>query len=74
MLAPVLLGEVEPPGPGLAGLQVELTHDAADELGAAGHAPPRELGMDAPVTVGLVRDREGVDHEHLQSFTSVRGQ
>ena len=74
MLTPVLLGEVEPPGPGLAGLQVQLTHDASDELWPARHAPPRELRVDAPITVGFVGNRECIGDEQLQPFPSLVGQ
>ena len=74
VLAVVLLGEVEPPRPGLAGLQVQLAHDAPDELRPTGHAPPRQLGMDAPIPVGFVGHRESVGDEQLQSFPSLVGQ
>ena len=68
----VLLGEVEPPGPGLAGLQVQLAHDAPDELGPAGHAPPGELCVDASVAVGFVGHRECVGDEHASVVPVVR--
>lgn len=49
----VPLGEVGPSGARLAGVEVEVTHDGAHELGTAWHAPPGELGVDAPVPLGL---------------------
>ena len=52
--AAVLLGQGGSPRAGLAGLQAQLTHDAADQLGAAGHAGAGEVGVDAAVAVGLV--------------------
>lgn len=54
----VLFCEVEPPGTRLAGLESQVTHDGAHEFWSARHAPPGELGVDAPVTVGLVRPSE----------------
>src|SRR3954468_3908810 len=43
-----------PPGPRLAGLQAQLAHQLADQLGAAGHAGAGQRGMDAPVAVGAI--------------------
>jgi hypothetical protein len=68
----VLFGEVEPPGVGLAGVEVKVTHDGAHEFWSAGHAPPGELGVDAPVTVGLLRPGECFGDKGLQSLSSIR--
>jgi hypothetical protein len=41
-------------GWGWQGTRPRLTHDAADELGGAGLAPADQMGVDAPVAVGLL--------------------
>ncbi len=73
VLASVGLGEPGPPRAWLAGLQVQLTHDAADELGTTRHAPPRELVMDASVAVGLVGSVECVGDEQREPFSPLGG-
>jgi hypothetical protein len=69
----VLLGQAGSPGAGLAGLQAQLTHDGADELGAAGHAGAGELGVDAAVAVGLVGGTEGVGDQDGELLASLGG-
>jgi hypothetical protein len=63
VLTPVLLGQTSPPRSGLARLKAQLTHDAPHKLGTAGHAPPRELRVDAPISVGLIGKLERVGDE-----------
>ena len=60
MALAVLLGQARSPRAGQARLQTQLTHDAADELGAARHAPAGKLGMDPAVAVSLVGALERV--------------
>jgi len=55
VLLAVALGEAEPPGPWLAGLQAQLTHHRPHQLGPGRHAPGREVRVDPPVPVRPVR-------------------
>jgi len=73
VLTPVLLGQAGPPRTGLTGLQAQLTHDAPHELGTAGHTPPRKLGVDASIAVGLVGKPECVGDQRCQLFSSLCG-
>ena len=58
VLPAVALGQAVTPRLGLARLQAQLAHDRSDELRPARHAPGREVRVDAPVPVGLVRGVE----------------
>jgi hypothetical protein len=69
----VVVGEAEPPGPGLARLQAQLTHEAADELGSAPHVPAGQVGMDPAVAVGAVGVGERLDDEQLEFFAPAGG-
>ena len=55
MLLAVALGQAEPPRLRLAGHEVQLAHDGPDELGPGRHAPGREVRVDPPVPVRLIR-------------------
>jgi hypothetical protein len=60
-------------GFGLAGLQVQLPHEAADELGTAPLAAADQRGAHAPATVFLViRIEQGLDPD-FQQLASFRG-
>jgi hypothetical protein len=50
----VLLGQRAPPGLRLAGLQAQLAHELADQLGAALFAAADQDLVHAPVAVFLV--------------------
>src|SRR5918997_3765849 len=67
------LGQVVPPGSGLARHQALLTHDAPDELGAAVGVPAGQLGVDTPVAVSLVGISERLRHEQYQQLPPPRG-
>ena len=62
VLLAVALSEAEPPGPRLAGLQAQLTHQRPDQLRPGRHAPAREVRVDPPVAVRLIRISEGLLH------------
>ena len=51
----VARGEADPPRPGLAGLQAQLPHHRPDQLRPGRHAPGRQVRMDPPVPVRLIR-------------------
>ena len=55
VLLPVGLGEADPPGPGLAGLQVQLTHLRPHQLRPGRHAPGHEIRVDPALPVRAVR-------------------
>jgi hypothetical protein len=67
-------GEAVPPRTWLTGNQVQLTHDRPDQLGAAVHAPPYELGVHAPIPVRLVGlgERQLYDSSNVSSALSGR--
>src|ERR1039457_761548 len=73
VLLAVALGEAEPPGPGLAGLQAQFTHEEPDQLRPARHTPACQVGVDPPVPVGPVRVVEGPGNEQLEFLTPFRG-
>lgn len=73
VLLAVVLGEAEPPGPGLAGIQAQLTHEGPDELGTARHTPSHEIGVDPSVPLGPVGIVKGFGDERFELLAPFRG-
>src|SRR5260370_40118931 len=60
MLLAVALGEADPPGPRLAGLQAQLTHQRPHQLRPGRDPPGHQVRVDPAVPVRVIRILEGL--------------